>query len=130
MQKIFFIVVLFVAFGLNVSAQSGGHQMPPAEQRAQNQTERLAQALKLNDGQKTLVYQYTLTAVRAMDSVRATGDKQSMRAIKQNKDAQIKTVLTSDQYNAYLQLEQQQMEKMKQRRMQNMGGSLNNTPQN
>lgn len=81
-----------------------------AEQRAERQTERLAQTLSLTDDQKKSMYEANLAAAKKMESQR-DDNKESWKAVKQEKDEQYKSILTAEQYQQYVQQKKEMREK-------------------
>ncbi len=73
-----------------------------AEQRAERQTERLAKTLSLTEDQKKSMYDVNLAAAKKMESQR-DDNKESWKAVKQEKEGQYKSILTAEQYQQYTQ---------------------------
>lgn len=73
-----------------------------AEQRAERQTERLAKTLSLTEDQKKSMYEANLAAAKKMESQRDQ-NKESWKAVKQEKEGQYRSILTAEQYQQYTQ---------------------------
>lgn len=108
------VMTLIVASSLNlVIAQpgggNGGPNMDPAEM-AKRQTERMTTALELSEEQAASIQEINMTYANIMVEAREnrTGDREEMRAtmegIRTDRDAEIKTVLTEEQYATFVEL--------------------------
>ncbi|GAB2475045.1 hypothetical protein GCM10011375_23790 [Hymenobacter qilianensis] len=85
------------------------------EQRAEARAANLSKSLGLNAEQTEKVRQLHLTHVKEMDAVRAKDieNHQKGKATRDRHEAQLKTILTADQYAKY---EQQRTERMANRK--------------
>lgn len=95
-----------------------------AEERAQNQTERMTEHLELTDVQQDKIYTINLRYAREMETAyRASGGKlqrmKRMRAVGQKKDGELKGVLNADQYKKYQQMKDAMRETVKERSKEN-----------
>lgn len=119
------VMTLIVVSSLNLAlAQPGGGRggpnMDPTEM-ATRQTERMTTALDLNEEQAASIQEINLTYANIMMEAREkrTGDREEMRAtmegIRTDKDAEIKTVLTEEQYATFVKLQAEQREKRGER---------------
>ncbi|MDJ1469184.1 hypothetical protein QNI19_31765 [Cytophagaceae bacterium DM2B3-1] len=117
-------VILSALMGLMVIGLSMAQQRMPhtPEQRAEMQTKRLTKEITLTADQQTQVKSILLNRAVKVDSLRAdqTMDKsqrmQQLKAIKDEGDASIQKVLSPEQYKKYLDLQEEQMDKVQQRR--------------
>jgi Spy/CpxP family protein refolding chaperone len=93
----------------------GGNKATP-EDRAKRQTEMMKDGLNLTAAQEPKVSAINLKYAKKMEEVRKIADTAAQRKSVQNlnkqKDGELKTVLTADQFKAYLK----QVEEMKARR--------------
>jgi Spy/CpxP family protein refolding chaperone len=90
----------------------GQWQKKTPEERAENQTHWMQKNLNLNNDQARKVHDIILKyASQAEDAPR--GQRQTIMA---NKDADLKSVLSADQFQQYQAHEQQMKERMQQRR--------------
>ena len=114
------LAALFVMFGTVVSAQKQGGGMgygnASPEDRAKRQTEMMKEKLALNTAQESKVSAINLKYARKMEDVRKITDtaaqRKSFESFNKQKDGELKTVLTPDQFKSY----QKQMEELKARR--------------
>ncbi len=114
MKKTFFAA--FMAFCLlagssafaqqNRSAQAP-KERPTAEQMAQHRTERMTKELGLNEAQAKQVYALNLQQAKAMEAKRddKQADRQKMQTARQANDAQMKSILTADQYTKWSEMQ-------------------------
>ncbi|MDJ1481016.1 hypothetical protein QNI16_11025 [Cytophagaceae bacterium YF14B1] len=117
-------VILNILMGLMVIGVSMAQQRMPRtpEQRAEMQTKRLTKEITLTADQQTQVKNILLSRAIKVDSLRAdqTMDKsqrmQQLKAIKDEGDVSIQKVLSPEQYKKYLDLQEEQMDKVQQRR--------------
>ncbi|MDJ1505986.1 hypothetical protein [Xanthocytophaga agilis] len=120
MKKVILSALMGVMFiGLSMAQE----RMPRTpEQRAEMQTKRLTKEITLTADQQTQVKNILLSRAVKVDSVRAdqTMDKaqrmQQLKAIKDAGDANMQKVLSPEQYKRYLDLQEEQMDKVQQRR--------------
>jgi hypothetical protein len=109
-------------------AQSEIKQMPAA-QRAELLTLRMDTSLKLDSVQKEKVSRINLKYAQKMDPViQGTGSKMSrfkaFRSISSEKEAELKSVLTKDQFAQFQQQQQEMNDELRARRK--AGESLKN----
>jgi len=91
-----------------------------AEQRASKLTEWMKTNLQLNDDQATQVQTINLKYANKTQGLQtqSLSRKQKMQTLKENdktKDAELKTVLTHDQYNSYQAKKDEVRKQMKER---------------
>jgi hypothetical protein len=113
--KISFSALLLVAFAF---ANAQAPQMPSAQDRAAKMTDWMKTNLTLTDAQLPKIQDINLRYAMMMDSLKnSPGDRDSkmsvMKADNTAKDAEIKNVLTSSQYQTYQAKEAEMKEKYK-----------------
>ncbi|GAB3237222.1 hypothetical protein GCM10027346_28530 [Hymenobacter seoulensis] len=130
------LLVLLAAFSLSAAAasaqttpvkaahakhQKGTKAAKTPEQRAEQKAKSLSQKLGLSAAQTEQVRQLNLARYQEMQAKRtqvaSTADKkqghQAMKAGKERYEAQLKQILSADQYAKYAQLQQEKMAKHK-----------------
>lgn len=135
MKKMLVLLATAVALAATAAAQTPirrpptdtdqGHtaQLTP-EQRADRQVRNLTTRLALSTDQTTKVRAIALAQAQALQALRekyaAAGNRQGMgqelKINQQQYDAQLKDVLTPDQYATYTQLRQERITEARQRR--------------
>jgi|SRR5450432_388067 len=106
-------------FTLSVNAQApGGMQMQTPEQRADTLTSKMKTALMLSDEQLPQVQSVNLKYAQKMDSLyNAPGERTEkmpvMQSMQQDKTAELKTILTPDQYTKYQAMVKEMMDRAK-----------------
>jgi hypothetical protein len=95
-----FSLVLLLGSG-TVYAQRGGGDISPADQ-AKKQTEKMAEQLSLTDEQKEEVLKVNLKFAEISEAARAGGrpDRETMKTAQATQKAELKAVLTEDQFKA------------------------------
>lgn len=88
-------------------AKSDFKNMTP-EQRAEKQTERMQQALQLDEKQKKQVYELNLESMRKMQAERKENRAEFMN-MRNERNERLKSILTTEQY---AKLEQRKTERM------------------
>ncbi|MGF7139750.1 DUF4890 domain-containing protein [Roseimarinus sediminis] len=123
MKLRFFLLVVGVLLGLMTYAQppgGQGRQFDP-EAMVKRQTEQMVTDLKLNADQTTKVQELNK---KYSDKMRelfqdAQGDRSQMREkmgkLRDEKNVELKEILTPEQYKKHLELEEQRMEERRQR---------------
>lgn len=110
------LLFLFLAMTANTFAQQGQFNNTTAEDRAKRITSLMKSELKLTATQETKVQAINLKYAKLMDQTRKLTDNAlRMKTMAENdkaKDAELKTVLTADQFKAY----EKYKEEMKARR--------------
>jgi coenzyme F420-reducing hydrogenase alpha subunit len=116
---IIFLAVLSILSSSAIFAQQkgpGGYGKATPEERAKRLTEMMKENLSLTAVQEPKVSAINLKYAKKVEDVRKTTDTAAQRKALQNlnnqKDGELKTVLTADQFKSYLK----QMEEMKARR--------------
>jgi len=126
MKKIIFLCA-FALIGLSCVAQGGdgARQKRTPEERADMYTAWIAKTVTLTDDQKTKVAAVNLKYAKLNDEAR-TDDKgnrastsKDVKANDEQRDTELKGILTADQFEAYTTAKQQMEEKRKERRKAN-----------
>lgn len=122
MKKIVFVLMVILSYGA-VQAQGGRREVPTPEIRARHLTEWIDETVKLSPDQKQKVYDINLKHVKQARLTRdsLTGGNRSalradLRAENQEREAELKAVLSSDQYAAYVAARNQRLKDIRQRR--------------
>ena len=119
-----FILVLTVIFTSSVASAQMQKRTP--QERAQNQVQWMQKNLALTDDQSKKAYDIILRSARQVDNARnapaGSGKKQDMQGIQNNRDAEMKAILSGDQYQKYQVHVQEIQEKMKERKGMQQGG--------
>ena len=103
-------ILLSLAFtiGLGAFAQKGDHTQKTPEEKAKHRTEQMTSELGLDAAQQGKVATINLTFATPMKNVNAITDDASREnrgdVVKANRDNELKTVLTTEQYNKMLSL--------------------------
>ena len=115
------LILAVLLFAGNASAQQNRLNETSAEERAQLQTQRMKETLKLDSLQLAQVTSINLSYARKMDPVIAgSGSRLSkLRAYQQinaSKEKELQQVLNPDQFKQFKQQQQQIREQLKKRR--------------
>lgn len=113
-----FLNLMFAA--TQIFAQSKLKEMP-ADERAKLQTERMTSSLKLNQEQTEKVGQINLKYAQKMDPVmQGSGSKMSrfkaFNSINKDKEAELKGVLTPEQFGQFQKQQQEMKDKLREQR--------------
>lgn len=86
--------------------------------------EEYATALHLSEEQKPKFEEITKKYAKQMKAVKDSGGRlmskyRKVKSIRQNKDADMNSILSKDQYKIYLDKQEEMQKKMKERRMRN-----------
>ncbi len=113
-------------FVTTVFAQGGpqqNNQRPSAEEMAQKQTDRMKSKLNLSEEQSKSVYDINLKYAKSNESEYKKAQEakekrmEAMKASQDKKDAELKNVLSADQFNTYQQQRKDAKMKMDQKKM-------------
>lgn len=138
MKKILFLATAFMMFlAVNVNAQQRGprEKMTP-EQQATRMVERLNTELKLTDQQQTDLKTWFTESFKKRNEAFQNNkeNREDMRAQMQKDreatDAQLKKVLTAEQYKTYKANEEKRQKERSQRGPQNHGNRGGGYPRN
>ncbi len=123
MKKLTLVALSGLLFVAGAMAQVGAARTPRTpEQRADMQTKHLTKSLALSADQQTQVRAICLSRAVQVDSLRnsqsmdKTQRMQQMQAAKESSDAEMQKILSADQYQKYLKLQDEQADKMQQKR--------------
>ena len=123
--NVLLFTALFLFMGFNADAQRRGGP-PNAEEMANKQTEHMTEELSLSTDQVAKVeainldYAKRIQAAREENAGNRSAMKEIMTAIENEKAAEMKTVLTEDQYKSFEEMQANQA-KPKGRRGGNRG---------
>lgn len=119
--------VMMLLLVAGASAQPEALKKSTPEERAKLQTAFLRERLSLTEEQLPKVSAINLKSAEKMQPV-ITGDqgpfkkRREMKEIGDEKDAEMKGVLTADQYTKYLAAKEEMQEKLKKRLMEKLSG--------
>lgn len=116
--KLAMSALLFLVFSINMQAQPpGGGERPSMDpvKRAEQQTAMMTEQLTLSEAQAAKVQEINLKYAqqsKAMREANTSGDRTAMReqmtALRTAQDAELKTMLTSDQWAAWEKIQAEQ----------------------
>ena len=125
MKQIILISTFLIFFGGKMFAQDVETKLSP-EERARFQTEWMKQNLSLSEDQLTQIEPLNLKYAQKMEEVKAISGKigklKKAKAIMDEKDGQLKKILTKDQFNVYLEKREEIRDKMKEAAEQRKNG--------
>ena len=125
MKKLLLVLSIIISCQLAVYAQSSMNMdnLPPAEERAEMQTEMMKEKLNLTDEQVPQVKSINLKAAQDIDEVGKLTDRmkkfKAFRTAQQEKDEALKKVLTKDQYKLYQDIKEEMKKELKEKRKTN-----------
>lgn len=123
MRKLIMILALCLGmYGISQAQDGGGRMNMTPEERATKQAQRMTQALQLTADQKQQVYDLALQTAKQMEAARSSGDRSAMKAMRDQNDAKMKSILTADQYTKFEQIKAERMGRMKDRQQQQQTG--------
>jgi len=134
MKKTLFTIisVLFISTAsfAQQSARQGRQTTP--EERIKRQTERMAEDLNLNDDQKVKIQTLNEKYGKKMVTIFQNSQKEARKQVKEKsdsirtaKDAELKEILTEEQFTKHQKLQEERIERFRQRRSNRPG---NGTP--
>src|SRR4051812_20297953 len=119
MKNLIKTTLLLLAVSTTALAQNQQHRSP--EERAAKQTQRMEERLGLTPEQKGRVYEINLFYARDNDhanDMKSGPDKRNEKqAIAHDKNADMKAVLTGEQFQKYQQMVAEHREKIREHRM-------------
>lgn len=132
-SKMMMVTVLVVLVLSGVNAQGKLDRLmteTTPEERAELQTENMAEMLSLTDDQKVKVEDINLRYARMMESAyRSGGGKlqrfRQMKSVSEEKDKELKKVLEPTQYATYQTHKEEMKERIKQNAKENRNGRGN-----
>jgi predicted acylesterase/phospholipase RssA len=122
MRKYIILLAVVLTGVVAVNAQNK-EELPPAEDRAQMQTEFMTEKLELSEEQVPQVLTINLAAAKKMDEVMSLTDKmkkfKAFRSAMMEKDEALKEVLSKDQFKLYKKSKDEMKKKIKEKRKEN-----------
>ena len=125
----FFMMMVMAAFVANAQPGGQGRQFSP-EDMANRQTEQLGEYVKMTKDLKQKVYDLNLKYAKKSQELRGGGNfmdmsdsqrekmRSQMNAQQQEKDAEMKKILSAEQYKQYEKFREEARQRMQQRRPQ------------
>ncbi len=128
MKKLIFslIAILTISFSIDAQRQQRGNMGTP-EEMAKKQTERMKEDLALNADQEVKVGEINLKFINKQKDLRKnassdrTAMREAMKTVRNERKAEMKKVLTEEQYKKMLAKDKEMMQKRKQGRGQGKG---------
>ena len=116
MKKLLAFAAVLLLAATTTFAQGGGMNATP-EERAQRQTERIIERLKLDKAQGEKVYALSLDRAKEMQALLASGerDRTKMQEMQAKFDEKLKPILTAEQWTEYEKYRQEQQDRMRNR---------------
>lgn len=133
MKKILFLattLLMFLALGVNAQQRGPREKLTP-EQQATRMVERLNKELKLTDKQQTDLKTYFTDSFKKRNEAleknkdNREGMRDQMKKDREATDAQLKKVLTAEQYKTYKANEEKRQKERQQQRGQGQQGNHN-----
>ena len=122
MRKYIILLAVVLTGVVAVNAQNK-EDLPPAEDRAQMQTEFMTEKLELSEDQVPQVLTINLTAAKKIDEVMQLTNKmkkfKAFRSAMMEKDEALKDILTKDQFKLYKESKEEMKKAIKQKRKEN-----------
>lgn len=115
MKRISFLIIAIILMGGVAMAQGhrkGGNRKVDPKERAERMTERMVKEYSLNDAQKKELLAAN-TALAEKDRERM---RQEMKTSREAYDAQLKKIMTEEQYAAYTKKQAERRQQMKEHR--------------
>jgi hypothetical protein len=121
--KVFSLLFALFLIGTNTTfAQSRANDLSKEQKdEIKKNIEEYASALDLSEDQRPRFEEITKRYAKQMKAVKDSGGRRmskfkKVKSIRKNKDAEMKTILSKDQYKVYLEKQEEMKDKMKQRR--------------
>jgi hypothetical protein len=122
MRKYIVLLAVILTGVLSVNAQTK-EDLPPADERAQMQTEFMTEKLELTEEQVPQVLDVNLKAAKKMDEVMSLTNKmqkfKGFRSAMMEKDEELKKILTKDQFKLYKDSKEEMKKMIKEKRKEN-----------
>ena len=122
MRKYIVLLVIVLTGIITVKAQTK-EDLPPAEERAEMQTEFMTEKLELNEEQVPVVLNINLNAAKKMDEVMKLTDRmkkfKAFRSAMMEKDEALKEILSKDQFKLYKKSKEEMKKMIKEKRKEN-----------
>ena len=113
------LMLSFIFFSMQIFSQNNQAKTP--QERTDNQLKAMTKNCNLTKEQTPKVEQILLNSNTKREELRGTKPTQKgeivekLKAISEEEDAQLKAVLTSAQYQKYVEMKEKQKERMKER---------------
>ncbi len=124
LKILFLFFALFLISTNTTFAQSRGANLSDDQkEEIKKNLEAYAVALHLSEEQKPKFEEITKKFAKQMIAVKDSGDSRmskyrKVKSIRENKNAEMKPLLSKDQYNVYLEKQEEMKKNMKERRKQ------------
>lgn len=118
-----FVLILFISNVIFAQQEMQNSKTP--EERAKNQTKILTKACNLTEDQQLSVEKVLLNTILKLKDLRSVkptkrGERLAeIQAVKENQNAEIKKILSEEQYIKYLEIIEKQKERIKENRLEN-----------
>jgi predicted acylesterase/phospholipase RssA len=111
------IAITLILISISIFSQDKKRELPPAEERAQIQTEMMKEKLGLNEDQVKSVHEINLESAKEMDEVIKLESRiakfKKYRAVQLKKDKKLKKVLSEEQFEKYEEFKEEMKKKLK-----------------
>lgn len=118
MKILVMIAAVIMSTLISANAQEQ-RELPPAEKRAEMQTEMMQELLELTKEQNLQVNEITLQAAKGIDNVMQLNDRmeklKALRKVMGEKDEALKEVLTKVQYKLYVKSKDEMKKKIQKK---------------
>lgn len=117
-----FVLILFISNVIFAQQEMQNSKTP--EERAKNQTKILTKACNLTEDQQLSVEKVLLNSILKLKELRSVkptkrGERLAeIQAVKENQNAEIKKILSEEQYIKYLEIIEKQKERIKENRLE------------
>lgn len=118
-----FVLILFISNVIFAQQEMQNSKTP--EERAKNQTKILTKACNFTEDQQLSVEKVLLNSILKLKDLRSVkptkrGERLAeIQAVKENQNAEIKKILSEEQYIKYLEIIEKQKERIKENRLEN-----------
>lgn len=128
-QRIIFLALLLFITTMSIAQapQEQGKQ-PNSEEMVKRQTEQMVKELTLNETQKTKVEAINKKfGTKMSETLKAAGGdrektREQMKTLRKDRDTELKSVLTAEQYTKYQEFEKKKMEERRKNGQAQPGG--------
>ena len=116
-----FFALFFIGINSSYAQSKADNLTEEQKEEIKKNLEEHAAALNLSEDQKAKFEAITKKYAEQMKAVKNGGGGKlqkykNVKSIRKNKDAEMKTILSKDQYKVYLEKQEEMKDKMKQRR--------------
>ncbi len=117
----FFIVLLISSISISIAQSAGSHLSEEQQEQLQESLEEYFAVMDLSEEQKTEFEEITKKYAQQMKAVKdAGGNKMKMyrqvKSIRKDKDAEMEELLSKEQYEVYLEKQDEIQQKMREKR--------------